>query len=88
MFAPSVPFGKAASSSCVNLATIASIFAAEMWPLLVRCLRCFAASSDVSGAATTRVASAAAMCLSNVLLIFMSERGLLRRSETTSVFVA
>jgi hypothetical protein len=29
----------------------------------------------VSGATTTRVASAAAMCLSNVLLIFMSEMG-------------
>ena len=32
MFAPTAPLGKAASSSCVNLPIVASIFAAETWP--------------------------------------------------------
>jgi len=63
MFEPSAPFGKAASSSCVNLAIIASIFAAEILPVILRCLRCFAASSGAAGAKATKMASAVAMCL-------------------------
>jgi hypothetical protein len=71
MFAPSAPLGKAASSSCVNLATSASIFAAETWPLL-RCLRCFAASSGANGARTTRIANIIAICFRRLFFIFLS----------------
>ena len=71
MFAPSAPLGKAASSSCVNLAISASIFAAETRPLL-RCLRCFAASSGANGARTTRIANIAAICFKRLFFIFLS----------------
>ena len=70
-FAPNAPRGKAASSSCVNLAISASIFAAETWPLL-RCLRCFAASSGANGARTTRIANIAAICFRRLFFIFLS----------------
>jgi hypothetical protein len=70
MFAPNAPLGKAASWSCVNLATIASIFAAEICPLL-RCLRCFAASSGANGAKATNRASIAAICLTKFSFIFL-----------------
>lgn len=48
----------------------------------------FCRFEGVSGATTTRVASAAAMCLSNVLLIFMSKRRGLGHLKTTGVSVA
>jgi len=83
MFAPSAPFGNAASSSCVNFAIIASIFAAEMWPLLLRCLRCFAASSGTTGAKATRMASTVAICLEKLFFICLFWGGLIASHEGT-----
>ena len=66
---PRAPLGNAANSSCVNLAIIASIFAAEMWPLLLRCLWRFAASTGASGVKTSSTASTLDVCLKK--LVFM-----------------
>ncbi len=84
MFAPKAPFGKAASSSCVNLAIIASIFAAEIRPL--RCLRCFAASSGASGAKATRMVSPAAICLIKLFFMFLSSQALLHHAKARNVY--
>ena len=82
MFDPRAPFGKAASSSCVNLAMIASIFAAEIWPLLLRCFRCFAASRGAAGAKATTMAKAVAMCLKKrVFMLLFCEEALLRYAK-------
>jgi len=86
MFAPTAPFGKAASSSCVNLAIIASISAAEMWPLLLRCFWCFAASSGANDPKAIRIASTAAICLRKLSFKFLSfESALLRRTKARDV---
>ena len=70
MFAPTAPLGKAASSSCVNLAIVASIFAAETWPLLPF-VRCLAASSGAQGAKATTMANAAAICVRSLVQSFL-----------------
>jgi hypothetical protein len=67
MFAPTAPLGKAASSSCVNLAIVASIFAAETWPFI----RCLAASSGTQGAKATTMATAAAICVRSLVQSFL-----------------
>jgi hypothetical protein len=87
MLAPSVPFGKAASSSCVNLAIIASIFAAEMWPLLLRCFRCFAASRGASGANATKIANIASIRLKKLFFMFLSRQRPYRVSQGHAMFL-
>lgn len=85
MFAPTAPLGKAASSSCVNLAIIASIFAAEIWPLL-RFVRCLAASSGAQGAKATTRANTAAICFGSLVFIFFVRREAYRVTRTQLMF--
>jgi hypothetical protein len=79
MFAPTAPGGKAASSSCVNWAIAASTFAMETW-LLLRFLRCLAASSGAKGAKATKMANAPAICLENLFFIVLRGTGRLATS--------
>jgi len=73
MVAPRAPLGKAASSSCVNLAIAASTFSTETW-LLLRFFRCFAASSAAKGSRTSIMANTAPICFTSLAFTFWGEK--------------
>jgi hypothetical protein len=86
---PSVPGGNSKRRSwaycaaffCISLAPTSSF---ERWLRCFFLLFCFAASSGVSGAKATRMASTADICLKKLLFMSCPGRGLTASQEGTS----